>query len=354
MNDQQGGSPIKATCRDMALKSSLHSFTFSLKDFDIAGFLGDGAHGSVFLACERRTNFICVLKCISKSHLVKSTQEALLRKEIELQAHLKHPHIACMYTWFHTNSHVFFVMEYCSNGDLFSYLNDKGPFTEQRVAEMLFEIIWAIRTCHDKRIAHLDLKPENVLVNHEEKCKLADFGLSAHIGSKHKKKGISHYRGTHDYWSPEQCARHQNKKQNFGEFDQKTDIWTLGILAFELKFGRPPFGSTNEEKETIIMNRIQDYEWHQLFCENSKKDEIDALSVEFKDFLNKCLDKNPQNRPTAEALIQHPFIFIHNKNRPCIKAYATQPRGKQGPKISHKGFNEQEGTFLTPTWFHNK
>ncbi|KNC35252.1 other/AUR protein kinase [Plasmodium falciparum RAJ116] len=277
MNDSIS-SPIKATCRDMALKSSLHSFTFSLKDFDIAGFLGDGAHGSVFLACERRTNFICVLKC--------RPQEALLRKEIELQAHLKHPHIACMYTWFHTSSHVFFVMEYCSNGDLFTYLNENGPFCEKKVAEMLFEIIWAIRTCHDKRIAHLDLKPENVLVNHEEKCKLADFGLSAHIGSKHKKKDIKRRKRI-----PENLIRQQ-------------PIWTLGILAFELKFGRPPFGSTNEEREN-----------------QSKK------------------------KTNCRSLNSNPFIFIHNKNRSCIKSLRDTTLGvNKVQKLSHKGFNEHDGS----------
>lgn len=339
-------TPLRAANTDTAIKHCMHAFDFSLRDFDIGGPLGDGAHGVVFMARERRTQYICVLKCITKAHLIRCNQEPMLKKEIELQAHLKHPHIACMYTWFATPSVVFLVMEYCFHGDLFGYLDRHGPFSEERIAQMLFEITWAIRSCHDKRIAHLDLKPENILVNHRDKCKLADFGLSAHIGSKHGPVSVS--RGTHDYWSPEQCARGSRvgpvANTHFGNYDFKTDIWTLGILAFELRFGFPPFGSTNEhgggvEAQNILMTKIQKDHWR----ERLRSDLPTAkLSEEFESFLDTCLNKNPDKRPTADELLQHKFIVMHNETRIKDPKFISQPRPVT------RGFNNTYGPFVTP------
>ncbi|KAF8819211.1 PEK kinase [Cardiosporidium cionae] len=372
-------TPQLASSKDVAIKNSMHAYQWTLKDFDIGGYLGDGAHGTVFLARERRTGFICVLKCITKSHLIRANQEALLKKEVELQAHLKHPHIAwitrthsllsvlcnSVYTWFDTPSCVFLVMEYCYNGDLFHYLENHGPFDEKTVSRMLFEITWAIRTCHDKRIAHLDVKPENVLLNHKGECKLADFGLSAHIGSKQKRQGLHIHRGTLDYWSPEQCAHAMGSSTLFGEFNQKTDIWTLGILSFELMFSHPPFGSTEGNEfsdqnttKRAVMTRIQTYHWSRVGIEKRFLN-ISKMSSVYKDFLDMCLDKNPDNRPTAEEVLMHEFIAKYNQDRLCHPSFMNQPRGGQladsssASPINHLGFNDQRGAFLTPRPLEN-
>lgn len=127
---------ICAAKADLSLVCPLHAYRFSLRDFDFGGFLGDGAHGCVFVARERRSGFICVLKCITKAHLVRGGNEALLKKEVELQAHLKHPHICCMYTWFQTSSAIFLVMEYCLKGDLFALLDKtRCGFDEKTIAK---------------------------------------------------------------------------------------------------------------------------------------------------------------------------------------------------------------------------
>nr|CEL68604.1 TPA: PEK kinase, putative [Neospora caninum Liverpool] len=329
-------SCASAVYADLSLVCPLHAYRFCLRDFDFGGFLGDGAHGCVFVARERRSGFVCVLKCITKAHLVRGGNEALLKKEVELQAHLKHPHICCMYTWFQTSSAIFLVMEYCLKGDLFALL-DKTTFgfDERTVAKQLFQITWAIRTCHDKRIAHLDIKPENVLVDHTDKLKLADFGLSAHIGGEHRKRGVSINRGT--------CG------DNVCSFDEKSDIWTIGILGFELFFKFPPFGSQCHIDEETVMQNIRNKHWSERVEQEALRDprvneKLLSMSDDFKAFLSACLNKKASLRPTAEALLEFPFLQKNNPEVVNSVHFLQQPRHQQG----HKGFNQPAGPWQTP------
>uniref|UniRef100_A0A3B0MR33 Aurora kinase n=1 Tax=Theileria annulata TaxID=5874 RepID=A0A3B0MR33_THEAN len=342
-----------ASATDIASKSSSHSLWFTLDDFDIGGVLGDGAHGRIFLARERRTGFICVLKCISKAQLVGTGQESMFKREIELHSHLRHPNISCLYTWFTTKTMIFMVIEYCHNGDLYSYLMRKKRIPEKEVCEIMFQVIWALRTCHDKHIVHLDIKPENILLDQNNVVKLADFGLSAHInfsknnsttkpvngvnninGNSNNINGkvnvddenLNFLRGTYDYWSPEQCTYKYNSEKKFGEFGPKTDIWTIGVLAFELFFGLSPFGSTTEERLDVVLERIQTLEWFEFWQKKYKNLYLNEMSNEFRDFLDKCFIKQSHLRPDASQLLQHPWIKMYNIHRFTDSVFLNQPR----------------------------
>ncbi|CDR93963.1 Ser/Thr protein kinase, putative [Babesia bigemina] len=317
-------STYSAPLLDLAGRSSLHSYGFTIDDFDIGGIVGDGAHGQVFLARERRTGFICVIKCISKALLVQSKQEAIFKREIELHSHLRHPNIVSIYTWFDTESMVCIVLEYCFHGDLYTHLHQHKRLPEQRVAEILFEVTWAIRTCHDKHIAHLDIKPENILLDHNFSCKLADFGLSAHVGNG--KGSISHMRGTYDYWSPEQAACKHNNRGKFGDFNHKSDIWALGVLAFELFFGFPPFGSTTQEPVNCVLERVQTHEWYRILVERHGRSRINEASPAFIRFCNMCFEKDAGRRADAATVLEHQWLRSRNAERYHSNMFVNQVR----------------------------
>ncbi|UKJ90199.1 serine/threonine protein kinase [Theileria orientalis] len=332
MNDSYDCSCTRLTASDtdIASKSSIHSLWFTLDDFDIGGLLGDGAHGQVFLARERRTGFICVLKCISKAQLVGSGQESMFKREIELHSHLRHPNISCLYTWFTTKTMIFMVIEYCHNGDLFSYLMKRKRLEELEVCQILFQVIWALRTCHDKHIAHLDIKPENILLDQNNVVKLADFGLSAHINNAfdNKMKDSDFLRGTYDYWSPEQCTYKYKLEKKFGEVSHKTDIWTIGVLAFELFFGFAPFGTTMQEGLDTVLHRIQTQPWYHMLENRYNNIHASKMSSAFRDFLDKCFTKVSTERPTSSELLHHPCIKMYNTHRFNDPRFIKQPRKK--------------------------
>ncbi|GFE55015.1 serine threonine kinase [Babesia ovis] len=238
-----------------------------------------------------------------------------------------------IYTWFASESMVYIVLEYCINGDLYTFLRAQGRLPEQKVAGFCFEVTWAIRTCHDKHIAHLDLKPENILLDHNYQCKLADFGLSAHVGARDTK--VSHMRGTYDYWSPEQCACKYNNEGQFGEYNHKSDIWAIGVLAFELFFGRPPFGSTTEESVDVVLDRIQTHAWYRHWETKYGKEKLNEASKEFRQFLDMCFEKDARKRADADTLLNHQWLRMRNTERYSSQAFINQLRNQPTSEISN-------------------
>eukprot|EP00920_Eleutheroschizon_duboscqi_P015420 GHVT01035571.1.p1 GENE.GHVT01035571.1~~GHVT01035571.1.p1 ORF type:complete len:733 (-),score=119.48 GHVT01035571.1:5294-7492(-) len=356
---------------DMALTDPSHCLRFTLRDFDIGKFLAGGAHGLAFVARERRTGYIVCLKSINKIQLLRNGMETILKKEVELQSHVSHPHICRLHTWFQTPSCIFLVLEYCHKGELMDYLESTPEgLTEADIANLVFQVTWSVRHCHDKRIAHLDIKPENILLNHKMQAKLADFGLSAHITQRHRNKGLSEHRGTTDYWSPEQCALQERVPEaDRSKFNEKTDIWTLGVLAFELFFKEPPFASTqyNVDKRDVARNirsddwskRVKDDPWANMTTDdkvnkmNDLKSDPNArtawkqrvrahkryssMGKQFKSFLTRCLMKDPHARPTAHKLLQDTWFdaFVS----PDLLARGRKDMAEPRHQYDHSGFN---------------
>ena len=140
---------------------------WTLEDFDIGRPLGRGKFGNVYLCREKRSKFIVALKVLHKSQLLKAGVEHQLRREIEIQSHMRHRNILRLYGYFWDDKRVYLILEYAPKGELYKELTRRGRFSERRAAQYVFQLGRALRCCHTKHVIHRDIKPENLLLGYK-------------------------------------------------------------------------------------------------------------------------------------------------------------------------------------------
>uniref|UniRef100_A0A915BKY6 Aurora kinase n=6 Tax=Parascaris univalens TaxID=6257 RepID=A0A915BKY6_PARUN len=280
----QGSKKAKgANSGDSANPTVAPRRTFTLKDFDIGRPLGKGKFGSVYLARVKGVNFIVALKILFKSQLEKANVEHQLRREIEIQGHLRHPHILRLYNYFDDEKRIYLILEYAERGELYKELQKYQRFEEERAAKLMFQMADALQYCHEKKVIHRDIKPENLLLGLQGELKIADFGWSVHAPSSRRATMC----GTLDYLPPEMIQGQDH--------DEKVDLWSLGVLCYEFLVGRPPFESkTSSETYKLILKVRYDFPPH--------------ISLDARDLISKLLRRRPEERLSLKGVMQHPWI----------------------------------------------
>ncbi|XP_042387610.1 serine/threonine-protein kinase Aurora-3-like isoform X2 [Zingiber officinale] len=257
---------------------------WSIADFEIGKFLGEGRYGKVYLAREKQSGYVVALKVIFKAKLEKYQSHAKIRREIEIQHSLNHSNVLRLYAWFHDETRVFLVLEYAARGELYELLSSLHRFSEKRAATYIASLAEALTYCHGKHVIHRDIKPENLLLDIEGRLKIADFGSA--VKSISKRQTLC---GTTDYLAPEVV---ENK-----EHDHAVDNWTVGILCYEFLYGIPPF---TDEDEQVTFRRIMNVD-----LKFPSKPEV---SAEAKDFISKLLIKDSSKRLSIQEILMHPWI----------------------------------------------
>uniref|UniRef100_A0A8C3US01 non-specific serine/threonine protein kinase n=1 Tax=Catharus ustulatus TaxID=91951 RepID=A0A8C3US01_CATUS len=224
-------SPSELRCHLRCLLPIPGVRTFSLEDFEVGRPLGKGKFGNVYLARERRSGFLVALKVLFKSQVEQEGVEHQLRREIEIQAHLRHPNVLRLYNYFHDRRRVFLILEFAPRGELYKELQRCRRLDATRTATLMEELADALLYCHGRKVIHRDIKPENLLLGLKGELKIADFGWSVHAPSLRRRTLC----GTLDYLPPEMVEG--------GGHDEKVDLWCLGVLCYELLAGHPPFES---------------------------------------------------------------------------------------------------------------
>ncbi|XP_063901901.1 aurora kinase A-B-like [Zophobas morio] len=179
--------------------NGLPKSNWCFNDFEIGRPLGRGKFGNVFLARERRTKYIVALKVLFKSQLQKADVEHQLRREIEIQSRLQHPHILNLLGWFYDDRKIYLILEYAPRGELYKELQLYGKFPENRAAKYIRQLAEALIFLHKEKVIHRDIKPENLLLGINGDLKIADFGWSVHAPSSRRTTLC----GTLDYLPPE-------------------------------------------------------------------------------------------------------------------------------------------------------
>lgn len=274
-------APATAACEDPFPESDHRGLT--LDDFEIGRPLGKGKFGNVYLAREKSTKFIVALKVLFKSQLQKARVEHQLRREIEIQTHLKHPNILRMYGYFHDERRIFLILEYAPRGELYKELQRARRFDEKRTAAYIQQLAEALKYCHARHVIHRDIKPENLLLGMEGNLKIADFGWSVHAPSSRRTTLC----GTLDYLPPEMVEGKAH--------DNNVDLWSLGVLCYEFLVGNPPF-EAEDHKQTYGRIAQVDLKFPP------------HVSPGARDFISRLLRKNPSQRLSLEHVLSHPWL----------------------------------------------
>ncbi|CAH1757069.1 14619_t:CDS:10 [Entrophospora sp. SA101] len=231
---------------------------WTLNNFDIGCGLGKGQLGRVYLAREKTSGYIVALKVMSISEIIDAKAEKQLRREIEIQSNIRHPNVLRLYGHFHNETHVFLILEYAAKGELYKQLKQCTRFTEKRASRYIAQMAGALAYLHQKHIIHRDIKPENLLLGSNDELKIADFGWSVHAPSQRRRT----FCGTLDYLPPEIIE--------YQTHNSKIDLWSLGVLCYELLSGSPPFEEETGYRATYKRIRKVDFKMPEHISEDAK------------------------------------------------------------------------------------
>ncbi|GLV46388.1 aurora B [Carabus blaptoides fortunei] len=264
------------------------NYEWSLDDFELGNRLGRGKFGRVFLAREKKSKMVVALKTLIKNEITKGRVERQILREIEIQTHLRHPHILQMLTWFYDEHRVYLVLEYAGQGELYKHLKNSpnGQFNEHLSAKYTYQVADALHYCHLNNVIHRDIKPENLMLTIDGNIKLADFGWSVHAPKSDRRTMC----GTLDYLPPEMVEGQ--------EYNKSVDHWCLGILCYEFLVGNPPFESPDSE---ATYKRIRTLDIHFPSC----------VPPGAKDVIIKLLRRHGSSRISLPEVMQHPWIVAN-------------------------------------------
>ncbi|XP_060231832.1 aurora kinase C isoform X1 [Meriones unguiculatus] len=276
--------------------STSTSRRFTIDDFEIGRPLGKGKFGNVYLARLKENHFIVALKVLFKSQIEKEGLEHQLRREVEIQSHLHHPNILRLYNYFHDARRVYLILEYAPRGELYKELQRNQKLDEQRTATIMEELADALTHCHENKVIHRDIKPENLLLGLRGEVKIADFGWSVHTPSLRRKTMC----GTLDYLPPEMIEART--------YDEKVDLWCIGVLCYELLVGTPPFESSTHSETYRRILKV-DFRFPP------------SVPVGAQDLISKLLRYHPSDRLTLAQVLKHPWVQEHSRRvlPPCAQ-----------------------------------
>ena len=276
----------------------------SINEFTLGEELGEGAIASVFFATHNPTGKTYAVKDVEITTLSEQDFENV-EKELEIHSQLSHPYIIKMHDFFKENGHVYIVLDLAKNGNLFKHLTKNNPLDSNDIGRFWTQTAKAIQYLHSKQILMRDLKPENLLLDENMNIKVCDFGWATKMDDYEYKKLQG---GTFAYMSPETL---EGKEQGPG-----SDVWSLGILLFELYHNREPFTPGDNCEEQLYFLKIGRVVY---------KMGLDRI---VSDIIEKLLKKDATKRITLEKVFQDPFTV------PYIKSLESGPVASSNTQTS--------------------
>uniref|UniRef100_A0A8C6P0P4 Serine/threonine-protein kinase Nek2 n=1 Tax=Nothobranchius furzeri TaxID=105023 RepID=A0A8C6P0P4_NOTFU len=295
-----------------------------VEDYEVLYTIGSGSYGRCQKVRRKNDGKILVWKELDYGTMAESEKQMLV-SEVNLLRELKHPNIVRYYDRIidRTNTTLYIVMEYCEGGDLSSLISrcikERRYLEERFILRVMAQLTLALKECHRRRdgratVLHRDLKPANIFLDIKQNVKLGDFGLARILN--HDTSFAKTFVGTPYYMSPEQINRMS--------YNEKSDIWSLGCLLYELCALLPPFTAYNQQD---LAEKIREGKFRRIPYRYSE--ELNAL-------LSKMLNLKDYLRPSVESILQSSLLRDVVSEEQRKAQIRTQRKSPDPDRAPHK------------------
>ncbi len=272
--------------------------------YQVIAELGRGGMGVVLKAHEQSLNRYVAIKVLSQQLADDESVRERFIREARAVAALNHPNVVQVYFAGEHEGQPFFSMEFVQGQALSEYLKQHAPLAPREAAEILLQAAKGLAAAHDKGIIHRDIKPANLMMTNEGVIKLTDFGIAMAEDQGRKLTSTGEFVGTPGYLSPEVCIG--------AEVDARTDIFSLGIVYFEMLAGTPPF--TNPSPLGLMREVVE-----------AQIPDITRLNAEVDDLTRSILARMLKKRPEERFESCHPLIDALEEGLKAGRFSSTRP-----------------------------
>lgn len=266
---------------------------FATNGYRLGPKIGEGTYSKVRIAERSNNGEFLAVKIIDKRIAKKSYVTKFLPRELEIAVLVKHPNVICTYEILHQGELVYIIMDYAERGDLLQLIQTCGGVSEKEAKRMFKEMAEAVKYLHNLGIAHRDLKCENILIMHDKRIALSDFGFSRlYLDQQHGDVTSKTYCGSRAYASPELLRG--------APYDPRTnDVWSLGVILFIMICGKMPF----DDRNLKLMLKKQMSEG--VTVPETVKTQVSSECVRL---VHQILDPNTDSRPGVVDILQSDWL----------------------------------------------